>query len=76
MNAREQDLSISTQVIDRRVDTRESEEVLKRAGQLPQDTPEQVTEVEQLVSPYLRTLWWHRNSGGEIVRTEETRNYV
>lgn len=76
MNAREQDLSISTQVIDRMVDTRESEEVLKRASQLPQDTPEQVTVVEQLVSPYLRTLWWHRNSGGEIVRTEETRNYV
>ena len=76
MNAREQDLSISTQVIDRATDTPESDQVLQQARLLPQETPEQVGAVERLISPFLRTLWWHRNAEGEVLRTEETRNYV
>jgi adenylate cyclase len=76
MNAREEDLSIATEVIERMIDTPESERILREAKELPSNTAEEKRVIEERIAPILRTLWWYRDTDGRVARTAVTTDYI
>ena len=75
MNARNPDGTISTQHVQRLDDSELSAEVLAQAQKMPRVTEADKAAVAELLTPYVKTSWWHRNVDDYVIKTEEDFSY-
>lgn len=73
---RQADGTLSTQWIQRLADSPQSRTDLQAARELSRKRPEQNQRFQDLIAPYLRTHWWHRNQEGQVKAHEITDKFL
>lgn len=76
MNSKREDNSISTQIINRKIDTLSSKKAFEEASTIKQNTENETNKVIKLISPYMETQWIHRDRKNKAFKTEIIYNYV
>lgn len=75
MNARNHNGTISTQFVERIDDSPVSRDMIAQARRMPRNTAGEKAAVSILISPYVRTVWKHRDIDGKLISTDEDRSY-
>lgn len=74
MNGRDPDWSISTQIIERLIDTPESDEKLTQLKNKQKNTDK--FDVEEALAPILKTKIIFRGPDGDLLHTEDVKDYI